>query len=93
MSLAAAQERYDNQLPDYEPDHSFTGDVVIADDNGDDILFTFEDGYIATVSIDENGTTIPYSQWHGCEKLVAKAEEEASVSYFSSQEERSYYDY
>jgi hypothetical protein len=89
MTLAAAQERYDNmQPPESEPEHSFTGDVVI-----DDTLFKFEDGYIIEVSTDEDGTMIPYDQWTGSEELVAKADEEAQASWLSSQEERSYYDH
>jgi hypothetical protein len=86
MTLAAAQERYDNALPEESPeDHRFTGYVVVEDDNGDDTLFTFEDGKIVTVMIDEDGTEVPYAQWHGCEKLVTKADAEAFEIWESEQ--------
>ena len=79
MSLSAAQERYDNmQPPESEPEHSYTGDVVLDDENGEPTLFVFRCGAILAVSIDENGTIIPYSQWNGSDDLAAKADAEAA---------------
>jgi len=79
MSFKALQERYDNMLPpEYPEDHGYTGEVVVDDDNGEPTLFEFEDGKIAAVSIDEDGAMIPYAQWNGCDKLVSKADAEAS---------------
>jgi hypothetical protein len=79
MSLAAAQERYDNQLPEEMPEgHNYTGDVVLDDENGEPTMFSFYFGKIVAVSIDENGTTVPYAQWNGSDNLAEKADAEAA---------------
>lgn len=79
MSLAAAQERYDNMQPEEMPEgHCYTGDVVLDNENGEPTLFVFHFGAILAVSIDENGTIIPYSQWNGSDDLAAKAYAEAA---------------
>ena len=79
MTLKAAQERYDNMLPE-NPDghHLYTGDVVLDDENGEPTLFVFHCGAILAVSIDEDGTMIPYSQWNGSDDLAARADAEAA---------------
>jgi hypothetical protein len=88
MTLQAAQQHYDNMLPpEYPEDHSYTGEVVVEDENGEPTLFTFQDGQIVTVMIDEDGTEVPYAQWNGCEKLVVKADEEASELWNAELEE------
>ena len=80
MTLRAAQERYDNMLPaEYSEGHCYTGEIVVEDDNGEPTLFEFFMGQIHAVSIDEDGNMIPYAQWNGCDKLAAKADEEASM--------------
>jgi hypothetical protein len=79
MSLAAAQERYDNQLPEEMPEgHNYTGEVVLDDENGEPTLFEFYCGMITDVSIHEDGTMIPYAQWDGSDELAAKADAEAA---------------
>ena len=87
MTIKAAQQHYDNMLPEYPEDHSYTGEVVVDDDNGEPTLFTFEDGQIVTVMIDEDGTEVPYAQWNGCDKLVSKADAEASELWNAELEE------
>ena len=79
MTFQAAQQRYDNMLPDEAPeDHCYTGDVVLDDESGEPTLFSFYRGQIVAVSIDENGTMAPYAQWNGSEDLAAKADAEAA---------------
>jgi len=79
MSLAAAQERYDNMQPEEMPEgHSYTGEVVLDDENGEPTLFEFYCGMITDVSIHEDGTMIPYAQWNGSDELAAKADAEAA---------------
>jgi hypothetical protein len=79
MSLAAAQKRYDNMQPEEMPEgHCYTGDVVLDDENGEPTMFSFYFGKIVAVSIDENGTMIPYAQWDGSDELAAKADAEAA---------------
>jgi hypothetical protein len=36
---------------------------------------------------DEDGTEVPYAQWKGCDKLVAKADAEASELWDAELEE------
>jgi hypothetical protein len=79
MSLAAAQERYDNMQPEEMPEgHNYTGEVVLDDENGEPTLFEFYCGMITDVSIHEDGTMIPYAQWNGSDDLAAKADAEAA---------------
>lgn len=79
MTLRAAQQKYDNMLPPEMPEgHCYTGEIVVEDDNGEPTLFEFFWGQIRAVSIDEDGTMIPYAQWNGCDKLAEKADAEAS---------------
>lgn len=88
MILRAEQERYDNMLPaEYPEDNSYTGEVVVDDDNGEPTLFEFEDGKIVAVSIDEDGTMIPYAKWNGCDKLAEKADAQASELWDAELEE------
>jgi hypothetical protein len=85
MTLRAAQERYDNMQPDEMPEgHCYTGEIVVEDDSGEPTLFEFFMGQIRAVSIDEDGNMIPYEQWNGCDKLVTKADEEASMIWSAS---------
>jgi hypothetical protein len=56
----------------------YTGDVVLDDENGEPTMFSFYFGKIVAVSIDENGTMIPYAQWNGSDDLAAKADAEAA---------------
>lgn len=88
MTLQAAQTRYDNMLPpEYPEDHSYTGEVYVEDECGEPTLFTFQDGQIVTVMIDEDGTEVAYAQWNGCDKLVSKADAEASELWNAELEE------
>jgi hypothetical protein len=88
MSLQAAQQHYNNMQPEESPEeHGYTGEVVVEDESGEPTLFEFEDGKIVAVSIDEDGAMIPYAQWNGCEKLVAKADVEASELWNAELEE------
>jgi hypothetical protein len=88
MTLQSAQQHYDNMLPpEYPEDHSYTGEVYVEDESGEPTLFTFQDGQIVTVMIDEDGTEVPYAQWNGCEKLVSKADAEASELWDAELEE------
>ena len=78
MTLQSAQTRYDNMLPpEYPEGHEYTGELYVEDETGEPTLFEFKDGKIVKVMIDENGTEVPYAQWKGCDKLVAKADAEA----------------
>jgi hypothetical protein len=88
MTLQSAQARYDNMLPpEYPEGHEYTGEVYVEDESGEPTLFTFYDGKIVTVMIDEDGTEVPYAQWKGCDKLVAKADAEASELWNAELEE------
>lgn len=74
MSFTKAQARYDAQLPPEDPEeHSYSGDVVVGD-----TLFTYWYGKIILVTIDEEGTTIPYTEWKGPDSLVVEADVKAS---------------
>jgi hypothetical protein len=86
MSLAAAQERYDNQVPDYTvEDHRYDGEIDIKG-----MIFRYDDGELQEVVIPANMYMMPHRER---EIFFMWAEEEAYTSWLSSQEERSYYDY
>jgi predicted SnoaL-like aldol condensation-catalyzing enzyme len=88
MTLQSAQQHYDNMLPpEYPEDHEYTGEVYVEDESGEPTLFTFQDGQIVTVMIDEDGTEVPYAQWNGCDTLRAKADAEASELWDAELEE------
>ena len=88
MTLRSAQARYDNMLPpEYPEGHEYTGEVYVEDESGEPTLFEFEDGKIVAVSIDEDATMISYAKWNGCDKLVAKADAEASELWDAELEE------
>lgn len=88
MTLQSAQQHYDNMLPaEYPEDHGYTGEVYVEDDNGEPTVFEFQDGKIVAVSNDDDGAMIPYAQWNGCEKLVFKADSEASELWNAELEE------
>ena len=83
MSFTKAQERYDAQLPPEDPEeHEYSGDVVVGD-----TLFTFLRGQIVSVMIDDEGTTVPYAQWHGSDELVQEADTEAAELWNAQLEE------
>lgn len=88
MSFTSAQQHYDNMLPpEYPEDHSYTGEVYVEDETGEPTLFIFQDGQIVAVTIDEDGTEVPYAQWNGCDKLITKADKEASELWNAELEE------
>jgi hypothetical protein len=88
MTFQAAQQRYDNMLPpEYPEGHGYTGEIVVDDDNGEPTLFEFFMGRIHAVSIDEDATMVSYAKWNGCDKLVAKADAEASELWNAQLEE------
>lgn len=88
MTLAAAQQHYDNMLPpEYPEGHEYTGEVYVEDESGEPTLFTFYDGKIVKVMIDEDGTEVPYAQWNGCGELAATAHAEAAEMWDAELEE------
>ncbi len=88
MTLQAAQARYDNMLPpEYPEGHEYTGEVYVEDESGEPTLFTFYDGKIVKVMIDEDGTEVPYAQWNGCGELAATAHAEAAEMWDAELEE------
>lgn len=85
MTLQSAQQHYDNMQPDEAPEgHYYTGYIVVEDDNGEPTLFEFFMGQIHAASIDEDATMVPYAKWNGCDKLVTKADAEASAIWSAS---------
>jgi hypothetical protein len=86
MDIRAAQERYDNQLPDYTvDDHRYDGEIDIKG-----MVFCYEDGELQQVVVPAEMYMLPHRDR---EIFLMWAEEEAYTSWLSSQEERSYYDY
>jgi hypothetical protein len=74
MSFTRAQAAYDAMLPEEDPEeHSYSGDIVVGD-----TLFTYLNGRIVSVMIDEDGTEVPYAKWHGSDELVREADVEAA---------------
>jgi hypothetical protein len=77
MTFQAAQQRYDNMLPDEAPDdHTYTGDVYL-DKHG--YVFRFEQGQIVTFDYldaeSDEGLDLPMSQYTGSDAILNEADE------------------
>jgi hypothetical protein len=77
MTFQAAQQRYDNMLPDEAPeDHNYTGDVYM-DKHG--YCFHFDQGQIATFDYldaeSDEGLDLPMSQYTGSDAILNEADE------------------